>query len=99
MGMQAVELHTTGRKSGQRRSVLLTAPIAGRIAPRSTPSEARAETRVLFGQLTSPNARLLARGIDVTPMTVLGDPGLSASVARTRMIAMAATAIVLSAAP
>ena len=27
MGMQAVELHTTGRKSGQRRSVLLTAPI------------------------------------------------------------------------
>ena len=27
MGMQAVELHTTGRKSGQRRSVLLTAPV------------------------------------------------------------------------
>lgn len=27
MGMKAVELHTTGRKSGQRRSVLLTAPI------------------------------------------------------------------------
>jgi deazaflavin-dependent oxidoreductase (nitroreductase family) len=27
MGMQSVELHTTGRKSGQRRSVLLTAPI------------------------------------------------------------------------
>ena len=26
-GMQAVELHTTGRKSGQRRSVMLTAPI------------------------------------------------------------------------
>ena len=27
MGMQSVELHTTGRKTGQRRSVLLTAPI------------------------------------------------------------------------
>jgi deazaflavin-dependent oxidoreductase (nitroreductase family) len=27
-GMEAVELHTTGRKSGQRRSVMLTAPIA-----------------------------------------------------------------------
>ena len=27
MGMQTVELHTTGRKSGQRRSVLLTAPV------------------------------------------------------------------------
>jgi len=26
-GMTAVELHTTGRKSGQRRSVMLTAPI------------------------------------------------------------------------
>ncbi len=26
-GMEAVELHTTGRKSGQRRSVMLTAPI------------------------------------------------------------------------
>ena len=26
-GMQAVELHTTGRKSGQRRSVMLTAPV------------------------------------------------------------------------
>ena len=26
-GMAAVELHTTGRKSGQRRSVMLTAPI------------------------------------------------------------------------
>ena len=26
-GMPAVELHTTGRKSGQRRSVMLTAPI------------------------------------------------------------------------
>ena len=27
LGMPAVELHTTGRKSGQRRSVMLTAPI------------------------------------------------------------------------
>jgi deazaflavin-dependent oxidoreductase (nitroreductase family) len=27
VGMRAVELHTTGRKSGQRRSVLLTAPV------------------------------------------------------------------------
>ena len=27
MGMPAVELHTTGRKSGQRRTVILTAPI------------------------------------------------------------------------
>jgi deazaflavin-dependent oxidoreductase (nitroreductase family) len=27
MGMPAVEVHTTGRKSGQRRSVMLTAPI------------------------------------------------------------------------
>lgn len=27
LGMTAVELHTTGRKSGQRRSVMLTAPI------------------------------------------------------------------------
>src|SRR5688572_32016067 len=26
-GMQPVELHTTGRRSGQRRSTLLTAPI------------------------------------------------------------------------
>ena len=26
-GMQAVELHTTGRKTGQRRSVMLTAPV------------------------------------------------------------------------
>jgi deazaflavin-dependent oxidoreductase (nitroreductase family) len=26
-GMPAVELHTTGRKSGQRRAVMLTAPI------------------------------------------------------------------------
>jgi deazaflavin-dependent oxidoreductase (nitroreductase family) len=26
-GMQALELHTTGRRSGQRRTVLLTAPI------------------------------------------------------------------------
>lgn len=26
-GMQVVELHTTGRKSGQRRSVMLTCPI------------------------------------------------------------------------
>jgi len=26
-GMPAVQLHTTGRKSGQRRSVMLTAPI------------------------------------------------------------------------
>ena len=26
-GMPAVELHTTGRRSGQRRSVMLTAPI------------------------------------------------------------------------
>jgi deazaflavin-dependent oxidoreductase (nitroreductase family) len=26
-GMQAVELHTTGRKSGQRRSVMLTSPV------------------------------------------------------------------------
>jgi deazaflavin-dependent oxidoreductase (nitroreductase family) len=26
-GMPAVELHTTGRKSGQRRSVMLTAPV------------------------------------------------------------------------
>ena len=26
-GMHALELHTTGRKSGQRRSVMLTAPI------------------------------------------------------------------------
>lgn len=28
MGMAAVELHTTGRKSGQRRSVMLTAPLS-----------------------------------------------------------------------
>jgi deazaflavin-dependent oxidoreductase (nitroreductase family) len=28
LGMQAVELHTTGRKSGVRRSTMLTAPIA-----------------------------------------------------------------------
>jgi deazaflavin-dependent oxidoreductase (nitroreductase family) len=27
LGMEAVELHTTGRKSGQRRSVMLTSPI------------------------------------------------------------------------
>lgn len=27
MGMQPVELHTTGRRSGQRRSTMLTAPI------------------------------------------------------------------------
>jgi len=27
LGMQALELHTTGRKSGQRRIVMLTAPI------------------------------------------------------------------------
>jgi len=27
MGMPTVELHTTGRKSGQRRSTLLTAPV------------------------------------------------------------------------
>ncbi len=27
-GMQAVELHTVGRRSGQRRTVLLTAPIS-----------------------------------------------------------------------
>lgn len=27
MGMEPVELHTTGRKSGQRRSTMLTAPI------------------------------------------------------------------------
>jgi deazaflavin-dependent oxidoreductase (nitroreductase family) len=27
MGMPAVQLHTTGRKSGQRRSVMLTTPI------------------------------------------------------------------------
>ncbi|HEX4867152.1 MAG TPA: nitroreductase/quinone reductase family protein [Acidimicrobiales bacterium] len=27
LGMEAVELHTTGRRSGQRRSVMLTAPI------------------------------------------------------------------------
>lgn len=27
-GMQTIELHTTGRKSGQRRTVLLTAPIS-----------------------------------------------------------------------
>ena len=27
LGMPAVELHTTGRKSGQRRTVILTAPI------------------------------------------------------------------------
>ena len=27
MGMTALELHTTGRKSGQRRTVMLTAPI------------------------------------------------------------------------
>lgn len=26
-GMQSVELHTTGRKSGKRRSVMLTAPV------------------------------------------------------------------------
>ncbi|MFT4262893.1 MAG: nitroreductase/quinone reductase family protein [Nocardioides sp.] len=26
-GMQTIELHTTGRRSGQRRSVMLTAPI------------------------------------------------------------------------
>jgi deazaflavin-dependent oxidoreductase (nitroreductase family) len=26
-GMQVVELHTTGRKSGQRRTVILTAPV------------------------------------------------------------------------
>jgi deazaflavin-dependent oxidoreductase (nitroreductase family) len=27
LGMQAVELHTTGRKSGQRRTVMLTSPV------------------------------------------------------------------------
>jgi deazaflavin-dependent oxidoreductase (nitroreductase family) len=27
LGMQALELHTTGRKSGRRRSVMLTAPV------------------------------------------------------------------------
>ena len=27
MGMPAVELHTTGRKSGRRRSVMLTSPV------------------------------------------------------------------------
>ena len=27
LGMQPVELHTIGRKSGQRRSTMLTAPI------------------------------------------------------------------------
>ena len=27
MGMPAVELHTTGRRSGQRRSVMLTTPV------------------------------------------------------------------------
>ncbi len=27
LGMQTLELHTTGRKSGQRRSTMLTAPI------------------------------------------------------------------------
>lgn len=27
VGMAALELHTTGRKSGQRRSVMLTAPV------------------------------------------------------------------------
>ena len=28
MGMRTIELHTTGRKSGQRRSTMLTAPMA-----------------------------------------------------------------------
>ena len=28
LGMQALELHTIGRRSGQRRSVMLTAPIS-----------------------------------------------------------------------
>ena len=28
LGMQAVELHSTGRRSGRRRSVMLTAPIS-----------------------------------------------------------------------
>lgn len=27
LGMQPIELHTTGRKSGQRRSTMLTAPV------------------------------------------------------------------------
>lgn len=29
LGMVAIELHTTGRKSGQRRTTMLTAPIYG----------------------------------------------------------------------
>jgi putative ABC transport system permease protein len=65
----------------------------GRLAPGRTLNEARAEIRVLLDRLRDPQAP--PRYIDVTPVTVLGAPGLASSIGRARAIAMGGTAIVL----
>jgi len=67
----------------------------GRLAHGRTIDDARAELRVLLGQVRDPRATGAAPPIDVVPITLLGQPGLSSSVGRVRAITMAATATVL----
>jgi putative ABC transport system permease protein len=69
------------------------APVA-LLAPNRTLDEARAEMRVLLGQVPGAHARELAPRLDLAAMTIIGGPD-AAGTGRTRTIAMAATAIVL----
>src|SRR6185295_4658413 len=68
----------------------------GRLKPGRSTDEARAEISVLLGQLTGDHPKGFAKAdLRATPRTILGAPGISASLTGPRRIVLAATMIVL----
>jgi len=68
----------------------------GRLKPGRSADEARAEIAVLLSQLVGEHPQYFSKAnLRVTPLTVLGAPGISARMASLRKIVLAATAMVL----
>ena len=68
----------------------------GRLKPGRSADEARAEIAVLLGQLAGEHPQYFSKAdLRVTPLTVLGSPGISARMASLRKIVLAATTMVL----
>src|SRR5262245_56053130 len=68
----------------------------GRLKPGRSADEARAEIAVLLSQLAGEHPQYFSKAdLRVTPLTVLGAPGISARMASLRKIVLAATTMVL----
>ncbi|MGH9837159.1 MAG: ADOP family duplicated permease [Blastocatellia bacterium] len=68
----------------------------GRLKPGRSADEARAEISALLGQLAGDHAQRFAKAdVRVTPLTILGAPGVTGAMTEPRRIVLAATTIVL----